>query len=104
MPTADKEKNKQYVAKHRAMMKAKEESKIEYNKNNASYYAKHAANKNEELGTEAYNKKKAEYMKEYRAKQKQAQQQINNTLFKNAIRNKLARNALLQQKQNKQMK
>ena len=31
MPTADKEKNKQYVAKHRAMMKAKEESKIEYN-------------------------------------------------------------------------
>ena len=82
-------------------MKAKEESKIEYNKNNASYYAKHAANKNEELGTEAYNKKKAEYMKEYRAKQKQAQQQINNTLFKNAIRNKLARNALLQQKQNK---
>ena len=43
-------------------------------------------------------------MKEYRAKQKQAQQQITNTkatILQNAIRNKLARNALLQQKQNK---
>ena len=27
MPTRDPEKNKQYVAKHRAMMKAKEETK-----------------------------------------------------------------------------
>ena len=60
MPTADKEKNKQYVAKHRAMMKANEESKIEYNKLNASYVATHAANKKKESGTDAYNKKKAE--------------------------------------------
>ena len=45
MPVADPEKNKQYVAKHRAMMKAKEETKKEYNKLNASYYAKHAENK-----------------------------------------------------------
>ena len=43
-------------------------------------------------------------MREYRARQKQAQQQIINTkatILQNAIRNKLARNALLQQKQNK---
>ena len=43
-------------------------------------------------------------MKQYRAKQKQTQQQINNTkatILQNAIRNKLARKALLQQKQNK---
>ena len=86
------------------MKKANEETKKEYNKLNASYYAKHAENKKKELGTDEYNKKKAEYMKEYRAKQKQAQQQITNTkatILQNAIRNKLARNALLQQKQNK---
>ena len=104
MVVRDPEKNKQYVAKHRAMMKAKEETKKEYNKLNASYYAKHAENKKKKLGTEEYNKEKAEYMREYRAKQKQAQQQINNTkatILQSAIRNKLARKALLQQKQNK---
>ena len=69
MPTRDPEKNKQYVAKHRAMMKAKEETKKEYNKLNASYYAKHATQKKEKLGTEEYNKEKAEYMRQYRAKQ-----------------------------------
>ena len=44
------------------------------------------------------------YLRQYRAKQKQAQQQINNskaTILQSAICNKLARNALLQQKQNK---
>ena len=46
-------------------------------------------------------------MRQYRAKQKQAQQQINNTkatILQNAISNKLARNALLQQNKIKQMK
>ena len=101
MPTRDPQKNREYVAKHRAMMKAKEETKKEYNKLNASYYAKHATQKKEKLGTEEYNKEKAEYMRQYRAKQKQTQQQINNTkatILQSAIRNKLARNALLQQK------
>ena len=91
------------------MMKANEETKKEYNKLNASYYAKHVENKKKELGTDAYNKEKAEYLRQYREKQKQAQQQaqqqITNTkaatILQNAIRNKLARNALLQQKQNK---
>ena len=104
MLTRDPEKNRQYVAKHRAMLKANEDTKKDYNKLNASYYAKHAENKKKELGPEEYNKKKAEYMKEHRAKQKQTQQQINNTkatILQNAIRNKLARKALLQQKQNK---
>ena len=43
-------------------------------------------------------------MRQYRAKQKQAQQDISNskaTMLQNAVRNKLARNTLLQQKQNK---
>jgi len=102
MPTRDPEKNKQYVAKHRAMMKANEETKKEYNKLNASYYAKHASQLKEKLGTDEYNKEKAEYMRQYRAKQKQAQQNIINsqaTILQSAIRNKLARKALLQQKQ-----
>ena len=46
-------------------------------------------------------------MRQYRGKQKQAQQQINNTkatILQNAISNKLARNALLQQNKIKQMK
>jgi len=104
MPTRDPEKNRANVAKHRAMMKANEETKKEYNKLNASYYAKHATQKKEKLGTEEYNKEKAEYMRQYRAKQKQAQQNIINskaTILQSAIRNKLARKALLQQKQNK---
>ena len=86
------------------MKKANEETKKEYNKLNASYYAKHAAKEKETLETEKYYKEKAEYMKQYRAKQKQIQQNIINTkatILQNAIRNKLARNALLQQKQNK---
>ena len=89
MPTRDPEKNRQYVARHRAMMKAKEETKKEYNKLNASYYAKHATQKKEKLGTEEYNKEKAEYMRQYRAKQKQAQQNIISskaTKFKKMVR------------------
>ena len=51
------------------------------------------------------NKEKAEYMRQYRAKQKEAKQLIENrnskaTMLQNAIRNKLARKALLQQIQN----
>ena len=56
------------------------------------------------MGTDEYNKDKAQYRREYRARQKQAQQQINNTkatILQNAICNKLARNELLRQKQNK---
>ena len=49
-------------------------------------------------------------MREYRAKQKQAQQQLQQqiantntaTILQNAIRNKLARKALLQEKQAQQ--
>ena len=79
MVVRDPEKNRQYVAKHRAMMKANEETKKEYNKLNASYFANHATQKKEKVGTEEYNKEKAEYMRLYRAKHKQAQQNIINT-------------------------
>ena len=45
MPTRDPEKNRANFARHRAMMKANEETKKEYDKLNASYFAKHAAKK-----------------------------------------------------------
>ena len=64
MPTRDPEKNRQYVAKHRAMMKANEETKKEYNKLNASYFTKHAAKEKEKIRDEEYNKVKAAYMRE----------------------------------------
>jgi len=103
MPTRDPQKNKEYVAKHREMMKAKEQTKLEYNKLNASYIEKFNDKLKAKLGKEKYNDEKAEYMRQYRAKQKQAKQAIQNntaTTLQNAIRNKLARNALLRAKQN----
>ena len=94
MTVRDPVKNRVYVAKHRAMMKANEETKKEYNKLNASYFTKHAAKEKEKIGFEEYNKERAAYIREYRAKQKQAQQDIINSkaiTLQNAVRNKLAK-------------
>ena len=44
------------------MMKAKEETKKEYNKLNAGYCAKHATKEIEKLGIDEYNKEKAEFL------------------------------------------
>lgn len=104
MPTRDPVKNREYVARHRAMMKAKEETKLEYNKLNKSYIEKFNEKLKAKLGKEKYNDEKAEYMRQYRAKQKQAKQKVQDSkanILQNAIRNKLARNALLREKQNK---
>ena len=64
MTVNDPVKNSEYVAKHRAMMKANEETKKEYNKLNASYFTKHAAKEKEKIRVEEYNKVKAAYMRE----------------------------------------
>ena len=106
MTVRDPVKNRVYVAKHRAMMKANEETKKEYNKLNASYFTKHAAKEKEKIGFEEYNKELHIFGNtlQYRAKQKQAQQDIINskaTTLQNAVRNKLAKNTLLLHKQNK---
>lgn len=104
MVVKDKEKNKAYVAKHRAMKKANEESKKEYNDLNASYIDKHRKKLKEEIGVEEYNKTNAEYMRQYRAKLKQAKEQTktsNAITLQSAIRNRLARNAILRKKQDK---
>ena len=47
MVVRDPVKNREYVPKHRAMMNANEENKKEYNKLNASYYAKHTTKEKE---------------------------------------------------------
>lgn len=104
MVTRDPQKNKEYVAKHRAMKKANAETRLEYNQLNKSYIEKHNQQLKETLGTEEYNKRNAEKMREYRARQKQAKQEIQSNksiTLQNAIRNKLARKALLQKKQDK---
>ena len=109
MGTKDLEKNREYVAKHRAMKKANEESKKEYNDLNATYIDKHRKILKAKIGEDEYKKQQAEYMRQYRAKLKQTKQSnvpttntITNAItIQSAIRNKLARNALLKAKQEK---
>ena len=57
MGVKDPEKNRLYVAKHRAMKKENEETKKEYNALNASYIANHRNKQKEEKGVEEYKKK-----------------------------------------------
>jgi len=76
MTVQDPEKNKAYVAKHRAMKKANEETKKQYNELNASYVQKYRQVEKETLGEKEYKKKQAEYMKQYRAQKKAEKKQI----------------------------
>jgi len=102
MPVKDQAKNREYVAKYRAMKKQNEEAKKEYNVLNASYVSKHREVKKAEKGLEEYKKEQAEYMRKYRASLKQTKLQTQttaSTTIQNAIRNKLARNALQNRKQ-----
>lgn len=106
MGTTDKEKNKTYVAKHRAMKKATEEGKNDYNIINAGYIAEHRKNLKAKIGEEEYKKQQREYMKQYRANKKtntNSNIQLTNAItLQSAIRNKLARNTLLKLKQDKE--
>ena len=99
MTVQDPEKNKAYVAKHRAMKKANEETKKQYNELNASYVQKYRQVEKQTLGEEEYKKKQADYMKQYRAQKKAEKKQVeqkqteqNQAIIKiqNAIRNKNA--------------
>lgn len=108
MGTTDKEKNKAYVAKHRAMRKATEEGKKEYNQLNASYIKDHRKNLKAEIGDDEYKKQQREYMREYRKNKKaiKAKDDIQSTkaiTLQSAIRNNLARKKLLQAKQEKEL-
>ena len=98
MPVNNKEKNREYVAKHRAKKQASD--KEAYNKVNAGYIESHRKVLKEKIGEDAYKKQQAEYMKQYRASKKQIKTQIEqkqksiNTLT-DAIKAKKARQELL---------
>ena len=60
--------------------------------------------KKKKLGTDEYHKEKAEYTRQSEQNKKKLNRNVINTkatILQNAIRNKLSRNVLLQQKQNK---
>ena len=97
MPVTDLEKNRAYVAKHRAMQKANEDTKKQYNELNAGYIKKHRDMEKDKIGEDEYKKKQNEYMKKYRAQKKQEKQMETNKIdsiikIQNAIRNKNAIN------------
>jgi len=100
MPVTDLEKNRAYVAKHRAMQKANEDTKKQYNELNAGYIKKHRDMEKDKIGEDEYKKKQNEYMRQYRARQKQlknlveTKQKSINTLT-NAIKARKARQELL---------
>ena len=52
----DAAKNREYVAKYRAKVKANADTKKGYNDANLSYFNKHAAKKKNELGTDIIRK------------------------------------------------
>ena len=94
MPVTDLEKNRAYVAKHRAMQKANEETKKQYNELNAGYIKKHRDMEKDKIGEDEYKTKQNEYMRKYRAQKKQEKQMETDAIIKiqNAIRNKNAIN------------
>jgi hypothetical protein len=109
MPTADPFKNLMYVKKSQALKK--EMIGIDaFKEIHAGEQQKYRDNLRKEKGEEAYKKQQAEYMKAYRqakkaAKAQQPQQLDIKTpaanILQNAFRNKLSRNAVLKQKQDK---
>ena len=94
MPVLNKEKNREYVAKHRAKKQASD--KEAYNNVNAGYIKNHREVLKEKIGEDAYKKQQAEYMKQYRASKKQIEQKQKsiNTLT-DAIKARKARQELL---------
>ena len=98
MPTTDPIKNVEYVKKSQA--KKKEAlGVVEYNKINANAEQRHRNKLKSEIGEEEYKKQQAEYMKAYRAKQRQLKKEVEtkqksiNTLT-DAIRARKARKEL----------
>jgi len=75
MPTTNPEKNREYV-KASNMKKKEQIGEEEYNKYFANNQQKYRDNKKStEEKAELYKKQQAEYMKQYRAKQKQEKQE-----------------------------
>ena len=105
MPTTDPAKNLEYVKKSQA--KKKETLGIkEYNRINANVEQKHRDKLKAKIGEDEYKRQQADYMKAYRAKQRQLKKDVGksqnaiNTLT-NAIKAKKARQELAIQRANK---
>ena len=78
MPTTDPLKNLEYVKKSQAKKKDALGVK-EYNKINADAEQRHRDKLKATIGTEEYKRQQAEYIKEYRAKQRQLRKYIEGT-------------------------
>ena len=68
MPTRDKEKNKEYVARHRAKMR-QQKGDTAYKQEEAEKISSYRKQKKEE-NKEEFLKKKNDYQRQYRAKKK----------------------------------
>ena len=99
MPTTDPAKNVEYVKRSQAKKKDALGA-VEYNKINANAEQRHRDKLKTKIGEDQYKKQQAEYMKAYRAKQRQLKKDVGkkqnaiNTLT-NAIKAKKARQELL---------
>ena len=75
MPTTDPTKNLEYVK--RSQEKKKEAlGVVEYNKINANAEQRHRDKLKTKIGEDQYKKQQAEYMKAYRAKQRQLKKDV----------------------------
>ena len=77
MPTRDPQKNLEYVKKSQARKKDVL-GLTEYNKINADTEQKHRDKLKATMGIDEYKRQQAEYMKEYRAKQRELRRGIDN--------------------------
>ena len=97
MPTIDPAKNVEYVLKSQAKRKEKIGVK-EYNEINANTEQRHRNKLKTKIGEDEYKRQQAEYMKVYRANQRQLKKEVAkksmNTLT-DAIRARKARKELL---------
>ena len=99
MPTTDPVKNVEYVKRSQA--KKKEALGVEeYNKINANAEQRHRDKLKTKIGEDQYKKQQAEYMKAYRAKQRQLKKDVGKTqksvnTLTDAIRARQARKELL---------
>lgn len=99
MPTVDPVKNIEYVK--RSQLKKKEALGVEeYNKINANAEQRHRDKLKTKIGEDQYKKQQAEYMKAYRAKQRQLKKDVGKTqksvnTLTDAIRARKARKELL---------
>ena len=86
MGTTDKEKNRLYVAKHRAK-KRMAKGDEEYKKDRADEMQSYRKEKKEE-DKEEYLKKNAEYMREYRKKKAESKKKDNTEILRKIVSTK----------------